>query len=196
MLDVVGIVDIDGDGVCEKDGVFLKIFYQILINVVCQDFQVLIKVWWVEIGIEIELCNINVFVFFGGDSGFFDIFQKFYVDVQMYVNIFNGIDFQVYLGNGFCDKVLKFEFQWQGENIFCFCMLVYDELYVQLIIIVGIDECVKIGKQLNDMFVFNGGMILLVQCGCVFVYVNIFGGVVLNVWDFELWNVVDWYCIK
>ena len=193
MLDAAGIVDTDGDGVREKDGVPLKILYQTSTNAVRQDFQALIKAWWAEIGIETELRNINASVFFGGDPGSPDTFQKFYADVQMYANTFNGTDPQAYLGNGLCDKAPKPESQWQGENISRFCMPEYDALHAQLTTTAGIDERAKIGKQLNDMLVSNGGMIPLVQRGRVSAHANSLGGVVLNVWDSELWNVADWY---
>ena len=196
MLDAAGIVDTDGDGGREKDGVPLKILYQTSTNAVRQDFQALIKAWWSEIGIETELRNINASVFFGGDPGSPDTFQKFYADVQMYANTFNGTDPQAYLGNGLCDKAPKPESQWQGENISRFCMPAYDELHAQLTTTAGIDERAKIGKELNDMLVSNGGMIPLVQRGRGSAHANTLGGVVLNVWDSELWNVADWHRIK
>ena len=46
MLDAAGIVDTDGDGVREKDGVPLRMTYQTSTNAVRQDFQALIKQWW------------------------------------------------------------------------------------------------------------------------------------------------------
>jgi peptide/nickel transport system substrate-binding protein len=196
MLDAAGIVDTDGDGVREKDGVPLKILYQTSTNAVRQDFQALIKAWWAEIGIETELRNINASVFFGGDPGSPDTFQKFYADVQMYANTFNGTDPQAYLGNGLCDKAPKPESQWQGENISRFCMPAYDELHAKLSQTAGLDERAALGKQLNDMFVENGGMIPLVQRGRVSAHANSLGGVVLNTWDSELWNVADWHRIK
>ena len=48
--------------------------------------------WWSEIGVETELRNINASVFFGGDPGSPDTFQKFYADVEMYANNFDGTD--------------------------------------------------------------------------------------------------------
>jgi hypothetical protein len=52
LLDEAGIVDSDGDGVREKDGVPLRVLYQTSTNAVRQDFQALIKAWWADIGIE------------------------------------------------------------------------------------------------------------------------------------------------
>lgn len=195
LLDEAGFTDTDGDGVREANGVPMKILYQTSTNAVRQDFQALIKQWWSEIGIEAELRNINASVFFGGDAGSPDTFQKFYADVEMYANTFNGTDPQAYLGNGLCAQAPRPETQWQGENISRFCMEEFDALHAKLQNTEALDERAEIGKQLNDMYVQNGGMIPLVQRGRVSAHANSLGGVVLNVWDSELWNVADWYRI-
>ena len=59
LLEGAGWVDSNGDGVREKDGVELRILYQSSTNAVRQDFQALIKQWWEEIGIAVELKNID-----------------------------------------------------------------------------------------------------------------------------------------
>ena len=195
MLDEAGIVDTDGDGVREKDGVPLSILYQTSTNAVRQDFQALIKDWWSQIGIETELRNLDASVFFGGDPGSPDTFQKFYADVEMYANTFNGTDPQAYLGNGLCDKAPSPATQWQGENISRFCMEEYDALHAELSQTADINERARIGRELNDMMVENGGMIPLVHRGRLSAHANTLGGVKLNVWDSELWNVAEWYRI-
>ena len=196
MRDEAGIVDTDGDGVREKDGVPLKVLYQTSTNAVRQDFQALIKQWWSEIGIEAELRNIDASVFFGGDPGSPDTFQKFYADVEMYASTFNGTDPQAYLGNLLCDKAPSPATQWQGENISRACIDGYDELHAELSRTADIEKRAEIAKQLNDMAIENGAMIPLVHRGRISAHANSLGGVELNVWDSELWNVADWYRIK
>ncbi|MEL7181197.1 MAG: peptide ABC transporter substrate-binding protein [Pseudomonadota bacterium] len=193
MLDEAGFLDTDGDGIREANGVPMQILYQTSTNAVRQDFQALIKEWWSEIGIEAELRNIDASVFFGGDPGSPDTFQKFYADVEMYANTFNGTDPQAYLGNGLCDKAPSPATQWQGENISRFCMPAYDELHAQLTTTADADERASIARQLNDMMVENGGMIPLVHRGRLSAHANSLGGIDLNVWDSELWNIADWY---
>ncbi len=195
MLDDAGIVDTDGDGIREKDGVPLKVLYQTSTNAVRQDFQALIKAWWAEIGIEAELRNLSASVFFGGDPGSPDTFQKFYADIEMYANTFNGTDPQAYLANQLCDAAPRPDSQWQGSNISRFCIPAYDELHAKLTSTADIEERGKIGRELNDMIVENGGLIPLVHRGRLSAHANSLGGVVLNVWDSELWNVADWYRI-
>ena len=195
LLDAAGW-EMGSDGVRVKDGKRFSILYQTSTNAVRQDFQALIKQWWSEIGIETELRNLNASVFFGGDPGSPDTFQKFYADVEMYANTFNGTDPQAYLGNGLCDKAPSPATQWQGENISRFCDAEYDALYAELTKTADIAERARIGRELNDMMVNKGGMIPLVHRGRLSAHANSLGGVKLNVWDSELWNVADWHRIK
>jgi peptide/nickel transport system substrate-binding protein len=193
MLDAAGIVDTDGDGIREKDGVPLKILYQTSTNAVRQDFQALIKQWWSEIGIDTELRNISGSVFFGGDPGSPDTFQKFYADVEMYANTFNGTDPQSYMGNGLCDKAPTPASQWQGENISRFCDAEFDAIHAELSATADMGKRVELAKQLNTIIMEKGGMIPLVHRGRLSGKANTLGGVDLNVWDSELWNIADWH---
>ncbi|MEO0691980.1 MAG: peptide ABC transporter substrate-binding protein [Pseudomonadota bacterium] len=196
LLEEAGWVDSDGDGIREKDGQKFSILYQTSTNAVRQDFQALIKQWWEQIGIETELRNVDASVFFGGDPGSPDTFQKFYADVQMYANTFNGTDPQAYLGNMLCSKIPSPASQWQGENISRWCSDEYEALYTELTQTADIDERSRIGRELNDMAVSGGAMIPLVHRGRISAHANSLGGVVLNVWDSELWNVADWYRVE
>jgi len=195
LLAEAGWTDTDGDGVLDKDGVKFSILYQTSTNAVRQDFQALIKQWWESIGIETELRNLDASVFFGGDPGSPDTFQKFYADVQMYANTFNGTDPQAYLGNGLCSKAPSPATQWQGENISRVCWEDYDKLHAELSQTADIAERQRIAKELNDIMVERGGMIPLVHRGRLSAHANSLGGVRLNVWDSELWNVAEWYRI-
>ena len=196
MLDAAGIVDTDGDGIREKDGVPLKVLYQTSTNSIRQDYQALIKAWWAEIGIETELRNINASVFFGGDAGSPDTFQKFYADVEMYTNTFSGTDPQAYLANMLCDKAPSPASQWQGESISRFCMPEYDALWETLSQTSDLEERARIGRELNDMAVKNGAMIPLTHRGDISARANTLGGVKMNSWDSELWNIADWHRVN
>ncbi|MDU8911085.1 peptide ABC transporter substrate-binding protein [Aestuariicoccus sp. MJ-SS9] len=196
LLDEAGWVDSDGNGIRDKDGVELSILYQTSTNAVRQDFQALIKQWWSEIGVETELRNIDASVFFGGDPGSPDTFQKFYADVEMYANNFDGTDPQAYLAMYRCGNEPKPSSQWQGENINRFCDPEYDALIDELARTGSLEERGRIAKQMNDMLTKDTYTILpLVDRGRVSAHANTLGGVILNTWDSELWNVADWYRI-
>ncbi|KHA52776.1 MAG: peptide ABC transporter substrate-binding protein [Sulfitobacter geojensis] len=197
LLDEAGWTDSDGDGVRDKDGVKLAILYQTSTNAVRQDFQALIKDWWSQIGVETELRNLDGSVFFGGDPGSPDTFQKFYADVEMYANTFNGTDPQAYLSAYRCGNEPKPSSQWQGENINRFCDPAYDALLDELAKTGDLDKRGEIGRKLNDMITKDTMTIVpLVNRARVSAHSNSLGGVALNVWDSELWNVADWYRMK
>jgi peptide/nickel transport system substrate-binding protein len=196
LLDEAGWVDSNGNGIRDKDGVELRILFQTSTNAVRQDFQALIKDMWDQIGVETELRNIDASVFFGGDPGSPDTFEKFYADVEMYANNFDGTDPQAYLAAYTCDKAPRPETQWQGENINRFCDPAYDALVAELQQTADIEERGRIARQLNDMLTKDSMTIVpLVDRGRVSAHANSLGGVVLNTWDSELWNVADWYRI-
>ncbi|MCP4818690.1 MAG: peptide ABC transporter substrate-binding protein [Shimia sp.] len=196
LLDEAGWVK-GGDGIRAKDGVKLSILYQTSTNAVRQDFQALIKQWWSEIGVETELRNLSASVFFGGDPGSPDTFQKFYADVEMYANTFNGTDPQQYLAAYRCGGEPKPDSQWQGENINRFCDPAYDALIDELARTGDIEKRGEIAKKMNNMLTKDSYTIVpLVHRGRVSAHANSLGGVVLNVWDSELWNVADWHRVK
>ena len=185
------------DGVRVKDGKRLKLLYQTSTNAVRQDFQALIKQWWSDIGVETELKNVDGSVFFGGDPGSPDTFQKFYADVEMYANNFSGADPESYLAEHTCGKAPRPETQWQGENINRYCNPDYDALVAELGKTGELEKRAEIAKKLNDMLTKDSYTILgLVHRGRVSAHSNALGGVILNTWDSELWNAADWYRVK
>ena len=197
LLDAAGWKDSDGDGIRDKDGVKLHLLYQTTINAVRQDFQALIKQWWTDIGVEVELKSIDASVFFGGDPGSPDTFQKFYADVEMYANNFDGTDPEAYLAQYGCNKAPRPDTQWQGENMNRFCDTGYDALIVELSQTGDVAKRGELAKRMNDMLTKDTFTVVpLVDRGRLSAASNSLGGVVLNTWDTELWNVSDWFRIK
>lgn len=197
LLEASGWTDSDGDGVRDKDGKKLNILYQTTVNPVRQDFQALIKDWWAEIGVETELKAIDPSVFFGGDAGSPDTFQKFYADVEMYANNFDGTDPESYLTQYKCDKAPSPENQWQGENMNRFCDPAYDAMVAELSATRDPAKRAELSKALNDMVTKNSMTVVpLVHRGTLSAHSNTLGGVAINAWDSELWNVADWYRVK
>ncbi|WP_166416154.1 peptide ABC transporter substrate-binding protein [Cochlodiniinecator piscidefendens] len=181
------------DGVRERDGVRLSMLYQTSTNAVRQDFQALIKQWWSEIGVETELRNLDASVFFGGDPASPDTFQKFFADVEMYANNFDGTDPESYMANWACEQAPRPETQWQGNNMPRFCSEEYDALVAEMSTTGDINERARLAKAMNDMLMQEYVIIPLVDRGRVSAHSNTLGGVILNTWDSELWNAADWH---
>jgi len=194
ILDDAGIVDTDGDGIREKDGVPLQILYQTSTNSVRQSTQALIKQWWAQIGVDAELRNIDAAVFFGGDPASPDTYGKFYADIEMYTNTFDGTDPEAYMNNWRCEEIARPENQWLGNNIPRWCdeSGEYEAMLDELSQTAGLEERAEIVIQLNDMLMQDYVMIPLVHRGDVSAHSNSLLGVRMNPWDSELWNIADW----
>lgn len=188
---------VGGDGIREKDGMKLKLLFQTSTSAVRQDFQALIKQWWTEIGVDTELKNISGSVFFGGDAGSPDTFQRFYADVEMYANNFDGTDPQSYLAEHTCEKAPRPESQWQGENINRYCDPEFDRLSAELGQTGDPAKRQELAIRLNEMLTKDSYVIVpLVYRGRISAHSNSLGGVIVNPWDSEIWNTADWYRIK
>lgn len=180
------------DGIREKDGVKLSFLYQTSTNSVRQGTQALVKDWWSQIGVAAELRNVSASVFFGGDPASPDTFQKFYADVQMYTNNFDGTDPEKYMASWMCDKIPGPANGWQGENIVRYCNPAYDELVKKLGTTSKLEDRAAISIQLNDILSNDVAQIPLIHRGQPSAVNNTLLGVKMNAWDSELWNVADW----
>ena len=192
LLDEAGIVDSDGDGVRELDGVPLRILYQTSTNAVRQSTQALIKHWWSRIGVETELRNISAGVFFGGDPASPDTYGKFYADIEMYTNSFSGTDPESYMGSWVCSEINSPDNNWLGNNVPRWCDADYEALVAQMAQTSDTEERIDLAMRMNDMLVQSGIFIPLVDRAKVSAHANSLEGFVINAWDTELWNIADW----
>ncbi|WP_299962806.1 peptide ABC transporter substrate-binding protein [uncultured Roseobacter sp.] len=196
LLEGAGWVDSNGNGTRDKDGVELTVLYQTSTNAVRQDTQALVKDWWSQIGVGAELRNVDASVFFGGDPGSPDTFQKFYADIEMYTNNFAGVDPEAYMANWRCRDIPGPANQWQGNNIQRFCREEYDALVDQMATTANLEERGELAKQMNDMIVQSYSIIPLIHRGNPSAHINTLGGVKMSDWDAEIWNIKDWYRIS
>ncbi|MEO0773907.1 MAG: peptide ABC transporter substrate-binding protein [Pseudomonadota bacterium] len=193
MLEDAGWTDSNGNGIRDKDGVELSLVFQTSTNAVRQDFQVLIKQWWSQIGVDTELRNITPGVFFGADPGSPDTYQKFFADVQMFAGTFDGTDPEAYMAGWTCDKIPSPANQWQGSNIARFCSPDYDQLSEEMGRTGPLDKRADIAKTMNDMLMQDFILLPLVDRGRVSAHGGSLEGVIMNAWDSELWNIADWH---
>ena len=192
ILDNAGIVDSDGDGVREREGVPLKILFQTSTNAVRQATQAHIQRWWAELGVETELKNINPSVFFGGDPDSPDTVGRFYADVQMYTDGSTGIDSERYMGSWTTAQIAGAANAFLGRNVPRFQSDAYDRLHTELHETVDQDRRDQITIALNDLLVASYSIIPLIHRGYVSAHSNDIEGVWMNAWDSELWNFEMW----
>jgi peptide/nickel transport system substrate-binding protein len=199
LLEEAGWVDSDGDGVREKDGTRFSLVYVTSTNQVRQKTQALVKQWWNEIGIEVELRDVDAGVYFGGDPASPDTLGKFYMDVQMFTNGNDSIDPQNYLAGWKCDggaNIANRANNWLGDNNERWCSEEYDALWEEFAGTVDPDQRNELAKQLNDMLAQNYVNLPLVFRASPSAWVDTLGGIGdLNGWDSEEWNIEEWYRI-
>ena len=193
LLDDSGVLDADGDGVREYNGVPLRITHQTTVNAIRQDTQTLIRDWWREIGIETELVQHDASVFFGGDPVVDKdaSYRRFFADVQMYTTG-PGIDPQQYLSSQGCEHIQTRDNNWADGNNSRACNAAYDEVVAQLAQARSGPERDALVKQLNDIIVQNYYEIPLVVRGFVSAHLNTLQGVRINGWGSDLWNIAEW----
>ena len=192
LLDEAGWVP-GADGIREKDGKRLSLLFQTSVNAVRQDFQALIKQWWTEIGVETELKTVDASVFFGSDPGSPDTLVKFYADVEMYTDVYDGTDPGTFLAEHSCANIPGPDNQWQGENAARFCSEEFDAMVTEMGQTAGVEARAELAKKMNLMLTRDSMALQpLISRGRVSVSSNALAGVQMNAWDSEFWNVADW----
>ena len=191
LLDDAGYV-MGSDGGREKDGVRLSVLFQTSTNSVRQGTQALIKQMWSEIGVETELRNISASVFFGGDPSSPDTFQKFYADLEMYTNNFDGTDPEAYMASWRCSEIPSPKTNWLGANMPRYCSEEYDALVAEMAGTAELEKRAELAIKMNDMLMESGAIIPLIHRGGVSAHAVTLEGVKMNEWDSELWNIADW----
>ena len=133
LLDDNGVIDTDGDGVREYNGIPLRITFQTSTNDIRQDTQALVRDWWSQIGIETEVIHHDAAVYFGGDpvADKDAVYSRFFADVQMYASG-PDIDPQQYLVGLTCDEIPDRDNNWGGGNVTRACNPDFDELVEEL----------------------------------------------------------------
>lgn len=193
LLDVGGYLDTDNDGIRETpDGEPLFILYQTSTNSVRQGTQAFIKQMWSEIGVDVELRNIDASVFFGGDVASPDTYGKFYADIEMYTAGATGTDLETYIRGWTTANIAGAANNWQGVNVPRWSRPAYDALGDELAITGDFDQRAQLIMQMNDMLIQEGGLIPLIYRGNVSAHANSLQGVRMTAWDAELWNIADW----
>jgi peptide/nickel transport system substrate-binding protein len=114
----------------------------------------------------------------------------------MYTNNFSGVDPEAYMANWLCDGAPRPSTQWQGDNINRWCNPEYDALAAEFAKTAGLEARAEIAKKMNDMLMQDYVLFPLVYRGNPSAHAVTLGGVRMNDFDSELWNVADWHRVK
>lgn len=190
-------LDTDGDGVRElPDGTPLEFDYVTSTNAVRQSFQELIKDYWAQIGVKVNLRNEAAGLFFDGTSASDVSIWKFYADMEMYTNSSRTPDPATYMSSWKSTQIPTADNNWSGGNMPRMVNEEFDKILTELESMSPENPAYLdlVARAADIMSAEGGAIIPLVDRADVSAFANNIHGVGdLNGWDSQYWNIQDWY---
>jgi peptide/nickel transport system substrate-binding protein len=196
ILDDLGYMDTDGDGVREAPGFGPLVFdYVTSTNAVRQSNQDIIKANWEEIGVVANMSNQDASLFFDGTSASDFSIWKFFTDMEMFTNGATLPDAAGYLHGFNTSEVTSAALGWPANNnIVRFSDPEFDQISDEALTLSPTDPMyTDLVKQMQEIIVNKGAIIPLIHRGNVSAISNTIQGFGdPNGWDSEYWNIEDW----
>ncbi|TDI52588.1 MAG: hypothetical protein E2O97_02290 [Acidobacteria bacterium] len=196
ILDELGYLDTDGDGVREAEGFGpLEFSYVTSTNAVRQSNQDIIKANWAEIGVVAEMGNEDASLFFDGTSASDASIWKFFSHIEMFTNGAAGPDPINYLGGARIIEIPTAALGWPASNNIV--RMQSPEFDAAWTIASGVSindpSFTDAIIELQDLIHATGAVIPLIHRGNVSGISNeIQGFGDPNGWDSEYWNIEEW----
>ena len=196
ILDDLGYLDTDGDGVREAPGFGpLEFSYVTSTNAVRQSNQAIIKANWEEIGVVANMGNEDASLFFDGTSASDASIWKFFNDIEMFTNSSTAPDAAGYLFSWTTGEIPTEALGWPASgNLSRMSVTEFDDLWNELNQ-TDLDDprYQELVIQLQDIITSSGAIIPLIHRGDVSAISNTIEGFgSINGWDSEYWNIQDW----
>jgi peptide/nickel transport system substrate-binding protein len=197
ILDDLGYLDSDGDGVREAPGFGpLEFDYVTSTNAVRQSNQAIIKENWEEIGVVANMENADAGLFFDGTSASDFSIWKFFSDMEMFTNGATAPDPGAYLFGWITAEIPTAALGWPASgNMPRMSVAEYDEKWNELSQTApDAPNYLDLVKELQDIMVNSGAVIPLIHRADVSaISADIEGfGDALNGWDSEYWSIENW----
>ncbi len=196
ILDDLGYLDTDGDGVREAEGFGpLEFSYVTSTNAVRQSNQDIIKANWAEIGVVVNMGNEDASLFFDGTSASGVSIWQFPWDMEMFTNDASNPDPSSYLFGWVTDEIPTLALGWPASgNMPRMSVAEYDTTWETLSATAPSDPSyLDLVHKLQDLMVESGAVIpLIARASVSAISSEIEGFGTLNAWDSEYWNIEDW----
>lgn len=194
LLDGLGYMDTDGDGVREAPGFGpLEFDYVTSTNAVRQSNQELIASYWEQIGVKANMRNEDASLFFDGTCASDVCIWKFFTPMEMFTNGASGPYGPGYLNGWVSSKIPTSATSWGGDNIPRLNSAEYDALAEQALATPlddpGFDDIVI---QMNDILSTTAIIPLIHRANASAFANSIENTGDLNGWDSEYYNIEDW----
>ena len=195
LLDGLGYLDTDGDGVREADGYGpLEFDYVTSTNAVRQSNQELIASYWAEIGVKANMLNEDASLFFDGTCASDVCIWKFFTPMQMFTNGASGPYGPGYLNGWESEKVPTSGNAWGGDNIPRLNSAEYDALSLEASTTALDDPNFdSLVIEMNDILSTSAVIPLIHRANASAFSADIQGTGDLNGWDSEYYNIEDWF---
>ncbi|MGI9605752.1 MAG: peptide ABC transporter substrate-binding protein [Acidimicrobiales bacterium] len=195
LLDGLGYLDSDGDGVREADGYGpLEFDYVTSTNAVRQSNQELVAAYWDEIGVKANMKNEDASLFFDGTCASDACIWKFFTPMQMYTNGASSPYVGAYMNGFTTEKIPTSATSWGGDNIYRIDSEEVNTLTDEMLT-TALDDprLTEVAIEINDL-VSTSAIIPLIHRANASAWSNqIEGTGDLNGWDSEYWNIEDWF---
>jgi peptide/nickel transport system substrate-binding protein len=186
-----------GEGHRIKDGVELKVTYAAPVNQVRQKTQAIIKQNWEEIGVRVEILQVDPGVFFDQSPGNDQNMSHFYYDVEMWSSG-SDIPFPLAYMEGWyggAGNIPQKDNSWTGLNQQRYVNPKYDTLWQEAGRETDPARLVELFIAMNDLVVEDvAGIPLIQRAAQVYGIANRLNGqnIVPNAFEQLYWNIANW----
>ena len=194
LLDGLGYLDTDGDGIREAEGFGpLEFDYVTSTNAVRQSNQELIAAYWAEIGVQANMKNEDASLFFDGTCASDVCIWKFFGPMQMFTNGAASPYAPAYLSGWTTDQIPTQANAYGTSNIPRLNSAEYDALSDEAGTLALDDPRLnEVVIEMNDILSTSATIPLIHRASASAFSNEITGTGDLNGWDSEYWNIEDW----
>ena len=194
LLDGLGYLDTNGDGIREADGFGeLEFDYVTSTNGVRQSNQELIANYWEQIGVKANMLNVDASLFFDGTCASDDCIWKFFYPMEMFTNGASSPYAAAYLSSWDSSQIPTSENSWGLNNMPRLNSAEYDALNAEAKT-TALDDprYTEVIIEMNDILSTSAVIPLIHRASASAWSSDLVGTGDLNAWDSEYWNIEQW----
>ncbi len=187
-----------GDGTRAKDGVELKVVYATSVNQVRQKTQAVVKSNLEDIGIAVQLEQIDAGIYFDSAAGNEQNISHFYWDFDMYQSVPTNPTPISYMEGWYAGEdnfnVAQKSNEWQGQNYSRWVNKDFDALLDASRTEPDPEKLADLFIQMNDMLINNNVILPLVVVGSRTGIGNRLNeeNLALGAFSYNYWNIANW----
>lgn len=194
LLDGLGYLDTNGDGIREADGFGeLEFDYVTSTNGVRQSNQELIANYWEQIGVKANMLNVDASLFFDGTCASDDCIWKFFYPMEMFTNGASSPYAAAYLSSWDSSQIPTSENSWGLNNMPRLNSAEFDALNAEAKT-TALDDprYTEVIIEMNDILSTSAVIPLIHRASASAWSSDLVGTGDLNAWDSEYWNIEQW----